>query len=328
MFVGTKQKKLVEVLLKMGKISPQDTRTWQELSNEQAEKEMISKGVNSEDIAKAYAEIFELPFVNLKDSQISHEALETIPENLAREYKIIAYELNFPHKILKVAVSEPGKLTANLKEVIHNLEKEKDLKIELAITAPADFNVLINQYSKNLSEKANPPQTPPPALSNKTQLQTIDLSTLQIPLEVISKFPEDIARKYNMVVFEAPHPSFIKVATSNPDDKKAKEILDFVREKNDIAIQEFIAPLAAIRQAFRFYEPQKEIVPATKDLSPRRFEPKPQPLAELAPPKPFDSAPSTSLGTSQGKPEPPLPKKEEEKKEAQNQDPLGLLENK
>lgn len=291
MFVGEKQKKLVDFLLKMGKISPEDTRNWQDLDNEKAEKELLAKGVNPEEIAKAYASIFDIPFVSLKNLQIPHESLEAIPENLAREYKIIAYEYNFPHKILKLAVARPSNLTTNLEEVLNDLKNRKGIGIELALTTPADFDLAVNQY-QNLKTEPQAVQVPVnvsnPSATSKTQIPPIDLENVQIPHEVITKFPEDIARKYKMVVFEAPHPSFIKVAVADPEDKKVREILDFVREKNDIAIQEFTSSPGQIHNAFRFYEIPKETEESTKqinsplaELSPRQFKPKP---AEVTPP--------------------------------------------
>lgn len=299
------EKKLLDALVKNQKISPDEAEKWRDLSNADLEKELITKGFTPDDIGKAYASLFSLPFVNLKDTQIAKESLEAIPENLAREYQIIAYEYNFPHKVLKVAVSEPGKLTPNLESVLKDLEQKKQLKFEFAITTPADFEQVIGQYA-NLN-KALPPQNPPPTANiPANKVDTINLDTIEIPYEVISKFPEDIARKYQMVVFESPHSSFIKIALTDPNDRKVREILDFVKEKNDIVIQEYQTSPGQIHKAFRFYEKPKESEAKTKlpenDLSPKQFAPTSPPPPPPSPP--LDPAPSTSFGTSRGKPEP------------------------
>jgi len=323
LFVDTdeKQKKLIDALLELGKITAEDAQTWQNLSNQETEQELVKRGINAEDIAKAYGKIFSLPYISLKDLQISQDALKTIPEDLAREYKIIAYEYNLAQKILKVAVAEPSKLSSHLENVLGELKNKKGIDIELALTTPADFEAALSLYGRQDNQDSQPqPATisttvPITLKTDKTQIPTLDLSKVQIPYEVISKFPEDIARKYKMVVFESPHPSFIKVAVADPQDKKTKEILDFVREKNDIAIEEYQTTPGQIHLAMKFYRPIESKPPekltvqpaqpivqppaeTLKELSPKRFIPKPQ-----APPPP----PA------------PLPKVEEEVPEIQAQ---------
>ncbi len=291
MIVTNSSKKLVDILLKEGKIRKDLVSSWQNLTNSELEKRLKSEGILTEQqIAQSYAKIYDLPYISFEDRSVEKEVLELIPRNLAEKYKIVAYDLEKnptssgdTTKTLKIAVFEPGKLTSNLKDVLDNLEQKKNIKIDLAISSPIYFNQLISQYPPS-SEQAVPantappeikeveskPKTPPPA-----SLSQIDLEKIQIPYEVIAKFPEDIARKYKMVVFEAPHPSLIKVAIANPDDRKIREILDFIREKNDIAIQEFQASPHQIIRSMKFYQKPK---PQPK--------PKPPPsLAEAPPPE-------------------------------------------
>lgn len=226
-----------------------------------------------------------------------------IPENLAREYKIVAYERT--NDVLKIAVAEPGKLSTHLNQVLEEIKAKKGLKIVLATTSIDDLNSVLEQYQPNLEQEINIEVQAPAATPQRTSRQ-INLEGVQIPYEVISKFPEDIARKYKMVVFEAPHPSFIKVAVADPNDKKVREILDFVKEKNDIAIEEYQATPGQIYQSFKFYEPQKEppkatippptapmvtnkpvlavspppitqVFPSAPELAPKKFVPRPAP---------------------------------------------------
>lgn len=66
---------------------------------------------------------------------------------------------------------------------------------------------------------------------------TIDLLNLDIPLEVLEKFPAEVAKKYLMVVFgvEAGGKE-VKVATINPDDPRVKDIVAFVEKRNKIKV--------------------------------------------------------------------------------------------
>jgi len=262
-----KDKKLIDVLVEQGKIKREMTSAWKNLSNLELENRLRAEHlISNDDISQAYASLYGLPYVSLKDRQIPQEVLQIVPEKLAREYKIIAYEKT---DTSRVALADPSKLTANFQDVIKGLEKEKGFKIELAITSLDDFTKTIAQYQKTSVKEVGIP-----ILNPKTQSKKMDLDKVEIPYEVINKFPQDIARKYQMVVFEAPHSSFIKVAAVDPNDKKIREILDFVKTKNDIAIEEYQVTPGEIERAMRFYEPpQMKIEP-----------PPPPPPSKIAPP--------------------------------------------
>ncbi|MBM2820409.1 MAG: pilB1 [Candidatus Berkelbacteria bacterium] len=296
------QKRLFDVLLENGKINPQNSQSLRLLSNQELDNRLRSQNiVSDEDINKGYSSILNIPYVDLKDKTILREILNIIPENLAQEYKIIAYDQK--ENILKVAIANPGKLTSNLERTLNDIKAKKNINIEIAITSMGNLNSALSQYRNIKEEKTIPEinveiQSPQPAMAMSTNtLKTVDLEKIQIPFDVISKFPEDIARKYQMVVFEAPHSSFIKVAVADPDDKKVKEILEFVREKNDIGIEEYKSTPGQIHLAMQYYQPPKPAVsasvavPATSvpiqqevEEKPRQFVPKPQaPLPQTIP---------------------------------------------
>jgi len=302
LFLGN-NKKLIDVLVETGKIKREDAHDFEKLTNQALEEKLQAQGlVSQEDINWAYAALYSLPLVKLKDTSIPQEVLAIIPENLARKYKIVAYA--HTGDVLKVAIAEPGRLAANLNQVLEEIKSQKGLKIMPAITSMADLNFVLQQYSHH--------QTPPAAVTPKVSRE-INLDEIQIPYEVISKFPEDIARKYKMVVFEAPHPSFIKVAVADPNDRKVREILDFVREKNDIAIEEYHATPAQIYRSFRFYQPPKESPQVASPPPPAPAVSQPAtggklsestpvaPATSELPPKKFVSRPAPSALSSQGK---------------------------
>lgn len=82
----------------------------------------------------------------------------------------------------------------------------------------------------------------------------IDLSTKKIPFVVISKFPEDIARKYNIVVFETASDQMLKVALSKPWDPITRKALDFIRTKNNINIDPYIVTQTGLLKALEQYK--------------------------------------------------------------------------
>jgi len=71
-------------------------------------------------------------------------------------------------------------------------------------------------------------------------LPYIDLSNKKIPFVILSRFPEDVARKYSMIVFEASSDQMLKVAISKPWDPVTKKALEFIKEKNHLTIDPYI----------------------------------------------------------------------------------------
>lgn len=322
MFVVDRSKKLIDLLVRESKLKKEVADSWRSLSNFEVEQKLkAEKMVSSEDIGRTYAELYNLPFVSLKDRQIDQNVLNVIPKEIAQKFQIVAYELtknavqpNNPYtQILGLAVAAPDKLSSDATTVLTSLEQKKHLKIQLAITTPEDLTQILTQYKKEENSQSQsiptltPAPTPAPAPTSQlvpppapesppkpafklsltnpiVNLRTIDLDKIQIPYEVVCKFPEDIARKYKMIVFEAPHPSFIKVAVSDPYDKKIREILDFVKEKNDIAIQEFITTPEQIFRAMKYYKkpalppPPKPALPPVKPVIQEKEEPQEKPF--------------------------------------------------
>jgi len=292
LFVGHKSTKILDVLISQGKVKADmiDTETMKNLDNWRVEEILRDERlVTSEDLAKAYSQVSSLLFVSLKGIKIPKEVLAAIPEKFARYYNIIPYALEGKDKkILKVAVGNPGKLSADLKNKINQINTQKGIEIRLAIITPDDFNQALSNY---LTPDTPPKEETPAAVSplapeeqkNPTDLREINLKDIVISSEVISKFPEDIARKYKMVVFEAPHPSFIKVAVENPEDKKMREILNFVKDNNDIMIEEYLAKSEDILAAMRFYKKDNQEVSRPVEEKPVEKKPAEEKFIESEP---------------------------------------------
>lgn len=335
MFVVDTSKKLVDLLVRQGRLKKEVADSWGNLSNFEVEQKLkAEKMLSDEDIARSYAQLYSLPYVSLKNRPIDSNVLSAIPREIALKFQIVAYDLaenaslsdSVYKQTLFLAVASPAQLSANATEVLSSLEKKKHLRIQLAVTTADDLKSVlakipvqtpssvpaptslpaappVKPVSQPVSEEKNQPQTESKpsfrlSLTNPiVNLRTIDLDKIQIPYEVVCKFPEDIARKYRMIVFEAPHPSFIKVAVADPYDKKIREILGFVKEKNDIAIQEFIATPEQINRAMKYYKkpappvvPAPEIKPVNPPKPPEASLQKVQPIQPQPPEKPQEQS--------------------------------------
>ena len=91
--INSNQKRLYDVLVEMGKLNSKDTHNLKLLNNQELETKLnVDSIVSNQDINQAYAKMYDLEFVSLKDKKIPKEVLNLIPEKLSIEYKIISFE--------------------------------------------------------------------------------------------------------------------------------------------------------------------------------------------------------------------------------------------
>ena len=253
------QKTILDILLERNRITSSEAATFDKsMNNVQVENKLRQeKLVSSEDIAKAYALLYNLPFIRLENYNVSSNALRIISKDIMGKYNIIAFEQGgeISGGKVKIALGSPGDLKMNPPEVIEELKQKKGVSIDLYITTPEDIKNVLGRFTPEvpgtipeIKKLAHPVQ-----YGGVPNLRTVDLQLVRIPYEVISKFPIDISKKYKMVVFENPSPSLIRVAVSDPYEPRVQEILDFVREKNEIAIEEFVATPGDIMDAIKKY---------------------------------------------------------------------------
>lgn len=117
------------------------------------------KLASQEQLARFYAEFYNLPFLRLVDKPIKPSVLSLLPEEIARRYKVVPYELAGMN--LYLAIGEPSRLQQNAPSVLVGLRRQKGLMIHLAITAKGDVEALLNKlHASATSHSATPP---PPA---------------------------------------------------------------------------------------------------------------------------------------------------------------------
>lgn len=219
----------------------------------------IPPDATSEQKAKAYSNYFGIPFVDLKNISISQETFSAIPYDVAKTFDIIAYELDKSKKpsILKVAVGDPSRLQKKAPAILSELKKQKDITIELAVTTRESFDYALNLYKK-LSTQKQPVKEQKPLESKEKSpagnaFPMIDLRDVPITYQVLNKFPEDVAIKYQIAVFEADGDNKIKVAAVNPRDPKVMGVINFVKERNKIDIEVYETSGPSMEWALRRY---------------------------------------------------------------------------
>lgn len=230
---------------------------------------IAKKIVTQEELAKIFAAALNLPFVRLTGAAIPESVLAKVPYNIASKRFIVAYEET--PATLKLAIAEPYYLAKGATGPLTDLEIKAGKKIEVAVSPKVDVLQILQLYQKMLNRDK------PVLVAPRSQLQVppqsdianIDLERMAIAPEALLKFPEEIARKYQMVVFESPDHGRFKVAAVNPRDPKIKDVLSFIGARNRVSITLYKATIDGIARAIEGY----------KDL----------PAAAAVPPKPYST---------------------------------------
>jgi len=239
--------------------------------------------VSPEELPKLYSQFFGLPFVRLVDRPIEREVMNLIPEEVARQFGVIAYDRKGLD--LYLAVGQPSKLQSNAPQAIVRLRREKGLRIHLAITPRADLMAVLDKLHnlKHLEPEKTPPaehnralvgeaahavaQAPSGELTKKVEarFKEVDLRRYEISPEVIRKIPRSVAERYKIIVFaaSAPKSSFepplIKVAAINPNDIHVKEILHYIEQRNRVLVDRYVTSEDSFNEALKWYQQDAKV---------------------------------------------------------------------
>lgn len=208
---------------------------------------------------KAAAEL-KLEVARIDKTSPQSDALAMIDEKLAREYRLIPVLLQ--DKTLTIALADPSVLARPAPAFLQAL-KQKGYTLKLLITPAPDFEGAIAAYapapapvpsqakapepvlvdkvkpSAPAIKAASPTPTPSPvpASVHSSSVPTVDLTSRVIAKTALEKFPEDVARKYRMVVFElSADGKEAAVAAVQPSDQRIREILKFVETRNKVRV--------------------------------------------------------------------------------------------
>lgn len=98
-------------------------------------------------VTKAKAELLGVEYVEVNQMGITPEALNLIPESVAKHYQVLPFALNKADKILSVAMSNPGDLTT-----LDFIQAKAGHKIEPFMASPGDLKQAIDEkYTESLS---------------------------------------------------------------------------------------------------------------------------------------------------------------------------------
>lgn len=141
---------LPQILVELGALTKEAADTVQlESTNagEPVEDILLRKRmVTEEDLARAKAKMFDVPFVNLLTQAFSPDVVNKIPEAVARRYTVVPVAFDEKANALSVAMVDPLDF-----QVVEFLEKKTGKKIRPMMALKNDIETAIgNVYSQNL----------------------------------------------------------------------------------------------------------------------------------------------------------------------------------
>ncbi len=140
---------LKKILLKNGIINDEEAykkiSAKAEVEKMPVENYIIDKKIISEEsLYQGAADYFNVPFISIKEKDISKNILNLIPKTTAQENKIIAFDKD--NEKIKIATLDPSNL-----EIIEFIKKKTNLQPEIFLTSPTDFERAIKQYQKSIA---------------------------------------------------------------------------------------------------------------------------------------------------------------------------------
>jgi hypothetical protein len=141
------------------------------------EKEVISE----EQLARAKASFYNVPFLDLSRTAASPEALNKLPESVATRYKALPFEYNEEEQVLSVAMANPLDL-----EAVEFLQNKSGCRVIPFLTLESQVVPLIGDlYSQSLSTEVT--EALKETASAETQgVRTVDIEKLG---EIIREAP-------------------------------------------------------------------------------------------------------------------------------------------
>ena len=163
---------------------------------------VAQKIMDEEDLTQAKASFFNIPYVDLRKTQVSPAAFNLIPQESVNFYNVAPFELQ--GQVLKVAVTDPSNLSTL--EALEFLGQKQNVQVQLYLASETSLDIAIGR-KKNLQKVAEQA-----------------LKDIKIKEDIIRK-PKDVAvAAAPQVIEEAPIIKIVDVILTNAIEGNASDI--------------------------------------------------------------------------------------------------------
>lgn len=151
---------------------------------------LLNKKIVSEvELTKAKAVFYKVPFINLGQTGVSPEALNALPESVARRYQMLPFALDEEQKLLKVGMKNPLDVTA-----IDFAQQKTGYRVEAYYATPSEVEQKIaERYAQSLSGEVTKALAETSKVEDETAAEQVaDLSQGVMRQAPITKIVETI----------------------------------------------------------------------------------------------------------------------------------------
>jgi type IV pilus assembly protein PilB len=163
---------------------------------------VTQKVLDEEDLAKAKAAFFNIPYADLRQLLVPPSVLELIPQESINFYNFVPFELK--GRNLKVAIIDPGNLSAL--EALEFLGQKQNLQVQLYLASETSIGIVIGK-KQNLKKVVGEA-----------------LKDIQTTEEVKQKPALDKKEQKSQIIEEAPIIKIVEVILSNAIEANASDI--------------------------------------------------------------------------------------------------------
>ncbi|MEJ7662377.1 MAG: ATPase, T2SS/T4P/T4SS family [Hymenobacter sp.] len=145
--------KFQDALLELELLTPQQIEMLKvESINSGRPLEQIARDMgllDSEEVVRAWSHVVRLPYVDLRDTAIKREILNTIPDGVAKNYRVVTYAPAGEHRF-SVAIADPKNIQAL--EALEFVSKKAGWGMDLHLASDASLDAALRQYGNLSSE--------------------------------------------------------------------------------------------------------------------------------------------------------------------------------
>lgn len=166
---------LVDILVNQGVLSP-DRAQMVKMSEVQTGKPqediLVQRNlVNEDQLVRAKAQFYNIPFVELENIPVSPASLGVLPQDVAKKFNVFPIAVDPENKVLTLAMAEPMDLAS-----IEFIEQKTGYRVKPQAAVPSVVQEFIaNRYSTSLSMEVT--QALRDVSSDKSQVKTLDASS-------------------------------------------------------------------------------------------------------------------------------------------------------
>ncbi|MFA5158210.1 MAG: type II/IV secretion system protein [Patescibacteria group bacterium] len=239
---------IVDVFVVQGIISPSDGEKIKlKYKNNLAVERFLlaNRLISREAINKAYSIILKLPFIALKNLEISEEITRLIPEKVGKKFQVIPFSKK--NMVVNLAIGNPGELFISQNRGLEEMFLSKNFSIELFVSTPSD---VLGAWTQGKSKNK--------LLLEKTKLPVIFLRNRNVNLKYLELLPFEFMLKNRMAIFDQAGEKMYRIALEDSLNPNTGKIVEYLKVNNNLDFEEFSTSKDDIDYLLSLYKKQPD----------------------------------------------------------------------